>query len=59
MENFFALFPRYGKFFGDFSTVWKIFFQVFHSMENRAERALVSKSGNIGAKAKGHSRPTS
>ena len=24
-------FPRYGKLFGDFSTLWKIF---FHSMEN-------------------------
>jgi hypothetical protein len=31
MENFFAIFPRYGKFLGDFSTLWKTF---FHSVEN-------------------------
>jgi hypothetical protein len=34
MENFFAIFPRYGKLFCDFSTLWKTFSQFFHAMEN-------------------------
>ena len=34
METFFAIFPRYGKFFEDFSTVWKTFSKFFHAMEN-------------------------
>jgi len=40
MENFFAIFPRYGKYFStlwkkraEFSTVWKIFLRIFHAME--------------------------
>ena len=35
MENFFALFPRYGKLIPHFSTVWKTF---FHTVENSARR---------------------
>ena len=31
-------FPQYGKLFRDFSTVWKIFPRVFHSMENTWKR---------------------
>jgi len=27
-------FPRYGKLFGEFSTVWKTFGDFFHAMEN-------------------------
>ncbi len=34
MENFFAVFPQYGKLFRVFSTVWKTFSRFFHSMEN-------------------------
>ena len=33
MENFFAVFPRYGKFLREFSTLWKTF---FHTVENGA-----------------------
>ncbi|NCC92253.1 MAG: hypothetical protein EOM10_03055 [Opitutae bacterium] len=29
-----AGFPRYGKLFGEFSTVWKTFNDFFHAMEN-------------------------
>jgi hypothetical protein len=36
MENFFAVFPRYGKLFSNFSTVWKTF---FHTVENSARCA--------------------
>lgn len=35
MENFSAIFPRYGKLFRKFSTLWKIF---FHTVENSARR---------------------
>ncbi len=38
MEDFFEIFPRYGKNIVDFSTVWKIFPRVFHSMENSSKR---------------------
>ena len=31
MEN---SFPRHGKIYADFSTLWKIMAQVFHAMEN-------------------------
>ncbi len=34
MENFFRFFPRYGKLFSVFSTVWKTFRGFFHAMEN-------------------------
>jgi hypothetical protein len=34
MENFWAIFPRYGKLFRDFSTVWKTFSGFFHGVEN-------------------------
>jgi hypothetical protein len=33
MENFSPDFPRYGKFFPGFSTLWKNFFRIFHAME--------------------------
>ncbi len=33
VENFFAVFPHYGKIFSDFSTLWKKFRRIFHSME--------------------------
>ena len=34
MEDFFPIFPRYGRFYGDFSTLWKIFLGIFHAMED-------------------------
>ena len=34
MENFFEVFPQYGKLFEEFSTAWKIFSDFFHAMEN-------------------------
>jgi hypothetical protein len=34
MENFWRFFPRYGKFFGEFSTLWKTILKIFHAMEN-------------------------
>ena len=34
MENFLRIFPQYGNFFRDFSTVWKTFLKFFHAMEN-------------------------
>jgi hypothetical protein len=34
MENFLKVFPRYGKLFAGFSTLWKTFLDFFHSMEN-------------------------
>jgi hypothetical protein len=40
MENFFEVFPRYGKLFDDFSTVWKTFLKFFHAMENLVEEAM-------------------
>jgi len=33
MENFLRNFPQYGKYFSDFSTVWKTFCDFFHAME--------------------------
>ena len=40
MENFFGIFPRHGKYFSTlwkkqakFSTVWKIFSRIFHTMD--------------------------
>ena len=33
MENFFSLFPRYGRFLESFSMLWKIFPHFFHAME--------------------------
>lgn len=34
METFFVFFPRYGKVWRDFSTLWKSFWRFFHAMEN-------------------------
>ena len=34
MENFWRFFPRYGKLFEEFSTVWKTFMKFSHAMEN-------------------------
>jgi len=34
MEKISATFPQVGKFFTVFSTLWKNFWQFFHSMEN-------------------------
>jgi len=34
MENILEIFPQYGKFQVDFSTLWKKFLRFFHSMEN-------------------------
>jgi hypothetical protein len=34
MENFWGNFPRHGKYFSEYSTLWKFFRLVFHSMEN-------------------------
>ena len=33
MEKFSRNFPQYGKYFLDFSTLWKIFGRFFHAME--------------------------
>jgi hypothetical protein len=33
METFCAIFPCYGRFFADFSTVWKNISRFFHAME--------------------------
>ena len=33
MENFSPIFPQHGKYFRDFSTLWKIFGRFFHAME--------------------------
>jgi sterol desaturase/sphingolipid hydroxylase (fatty acid hydroxylase superfamily) len=35
MENSGAIFPRYGKVFSDFSTLWK---KVFHTVEKSSPR---------------------
>jgi hypothetical protein len=33
MENWLGFFPRYGKLFAGFSTLWKTFLIFFHAME--------------------------
>jgi len=46
MENFWRFFPRYGKLFEDFSTVWKTF---FHTVENGLKTPVFSLFRAVGS----------